>query len=272
MAYQRPTGGIRGSHDGWTFEELAGAYNYDNTSDRRATLVDLVVQESRKRATPVCILDIGCGTGISEDAPANVAFLKTVRDNCQQLWGIEPDANSLPTHGMFDRLENTTMELADLPDGSVDIAFSYFVMEHVDEPDRFMRAVCRCLKPGGCYIFMTPNARHYFTIVAKFFKTLGISDTVVRLLRGKALTESYHYPVRYKFNSPKTIDKSAAAAGLATPEYAYIERDAPRGYFPGPTVAICWLLAQKRKVLRKPKNLLELICRVQKPAECRGPQ
>src|ERR1700728_2088766 len=78
----------RSSHDGWTFESLAAAYNYDNTSDRRATLVDLVVQESRKRAKPVCILDIGCGTGISEDASTNVSFLKTVRENCDHLWGI----------------------------------------------------------------------------------------------------------------------------------------------------------------------------------------
>ena len=49
----------------------------------------------------------------------------------------------------------------DVPDASVDVAFSYQFLEHLhpDDVDAHFEMVARVLKPGGCYIFDTPH-RH----------------------------------------------------------------------------------------------------------------
>ena len=60
------------------------------------------------------------------------------------------------------------METADLPENYFDLAYSYMVMEHVADPVGFLKALVKCLQPGGVYVFLTPNKRHYFTITASF--------------------------------------------------------------------------------------------------------
>lgn len=47
----------------------------------------------------------------------------------------------------------------DLPEASVDLAYSYQLMEHIHPADALdqLREVCRVLKPGGVYLCITPN-------------------------------------------------------------------------------------------------------------------
>ena len=128
-----------------------------------------------------------------------------------------------------------------------------------------MRAVHRVLKPGGVYLFLTPNGNHYFTRISGLLHTLKLDEIVLRLLRGKTVDE-YHYPVQYKFNRPDQIHPIVERLGFDTPEYVYAEITGPTGYFPGPLKAALWLLMKKRQLIRKPELLLEMYTKIRKKA------
>jgi len=125
----------------------------------------------------------------------------------------------VPDAGIFDQTQTATMESSELPPESVDVAYSWMVMEHVVNPVEFCEAVYRALKPGGSYFFSTPNSKHYFTIVANLCKNLKIDEAVLSLIRKQEDLDDYHYPVQYKFNSEPMIDEVAKQVGFEAPEY-----------------------------------------------------
>ena len=253
--------GARAPHDNLRFEELARRYNFRTNSDRRRVFARLLIKECEQREKPVRVLDVGCGRGIGRIR----AYQEALRPHVDEYWGIEPDTDVTPMEGLFDRFQHALMEDADLPENHFDVVYSFMVMEHVADPDAFMQAVQRVLKPGGVYIFMTPNGGHYFTIFAETLHKLKLDEAMLRILK-PGMVEKYHYPVAYKFNKVRDIDATAARLGFEAPEYAFIEPDGPRDYMRGPLILLFHLLAWKRQVIKNPRCLLDLTCRMTKKA------
>lgn len=247
-------------HDDYTFEQLAREYNYRTTSDWVRLYVRLLLKETRMLPRPRRALDIGCGVGIGR----RVEFLRAVREQVDELWGIEPDPTVQDTEGDFTHFQNAAMETAKLPDNYFNFAFSFMVMEHVADPERYLRAVHQALAPGGVHFFITVNARHYFTRCASLLRKLRADEVMLRVLRGSKEVDEYHYPVQYRCNDEETITRLARAQGFDTPQFAYVEEDGPKPYFPLPIRPIWWTLAKKREFIRDPKDLLTLICRMRK--------
>lgn len=251
-----------------TFGALASSYNFRHPSDRCGLFVQLLVEECARAAARqgkrggVRVMDIGCGRGIGLDPK----FLEPVRGAADELWGIEPDTRIAPPPGVFDQFQHAFLENAALPEGAdgFDVAYSFMVMEHVMDPMGFMRALHRCLKPGGTYLFITINGAHYFARIAGLLRALRLDEAVLRLVR-RDVVDEYHYPVAYKFNTPRAIERCAAELGFERPEYVFVEREGPSPYFPGPLRPALHALNYKRNVVRNPRSLLELICRIRKP-------
>lgn len=256
----------RRPHDDLPFDELARRYNFRLTSDRRRLFTRLVLKECDALAPPVRVLDVGCGRGIGRQ-PVYQAAIRRVAD---EYWGIDADDSVAPPDGMFDHHQCALMEDADLPEDHFDLVYSYMVMEHVAEPDRFMSAVLRCLKPGGSYLMVTPNKRHYFTRTAWVLHKLRLDEHVLRLVH-RSTVDEYHYPVRYLFNDEASITACAKRLQFQTPQFAYTEDQGPISYFPAPFRPIYHLLALKRKLIKQPRSLISLLCRITKPpAECQS--
>ncbi len=249
-------------HDDLAFEELARRYNFRLTSNPKHLFTRLVVKECRARPSPVRVLDIGCGRGVGRirELPW------VIRRFADELWGIDPDESVGPMANLFDHHEHAFMETAKLPEEYFDVAFSYMVMEHVSDPDAFMAAVMRCLKPGGAYLFATPNERHYFTRIASTLHKVHLDEFVLRLIKGHKKDE-YHYPVEYRFNGERRIDACAQRQGFQSPEYAYVESEGPIGYQPGPLRPLFHVFTIKRQLFKSPKALITLLCRMTKPAD-----
>ncbi|MBX3321897.1 MAG: class I SAM-dependent methyltransferase [Phycisphaeraceae bacterium] len=254
IAPQRP-------YDDDPFDKLAQQYNFLLTSDRRRVFSRLVIKECervrRESAGPVRVLDIGCGRGIGRQT----VYTEAMRAYIDEFWGIEPDDQVTPREGLFDHFQHALMETATLPESYFDVIYSFMVMEHVAEPEKFLAASARCLKPGGVHIFMTPNAGHYFTISASLMHKLKIDELVLRLLK-RGEEESYHYPVQYKCNSPRQITAAATRAGYSTCQYAFLESEGPTGYMKGPLVLAYHALRFKRKIIKSQKCLLTLTARL----------
>jgi SAM-dependent methyltransferase len=253
----------RAPHDGLPFEELAKSYSFFKISAYARVLTHLLREEiARRTATPVWVLDVGCGRGLGRA----VEYQWAIRDRADQFWGIEPDASVTPVAGLFDHFQHALMETADLPAEAFDVVYSSMVMEHVQDPDAFMAAVHRSLKPGGVYFFATPNAKSLVPWLTQVLHRLGLDERVLRLVKRQQAVEEYHYPVQFRFNTPAAIAACARRVGFAAPEYAFIEGSGSRAYFPGLLRPAYQLLVLKRKIIKNRRRLATLICRMTKPA------
>ena len=249
--------------DDLTFNQLTETYNFKNISDRARLFVRLLTKELEERPHPVRALDIGCGNGISSNREEQTIYLHAIAQETDELWGIEPDAQIQPDHGLFTNFQHALLEDAELPENYFDLAYSFMVMEHVADPDQFLQAVYRCLKPGGIYIFVTPNGHHYFTRIAGALKKLKLDELILRILRGKAV-EEYHYPVQYRCNRHADIKRLTTATGFLSPQIACVEITGPKPYLPFILRPVWWLMMRKRALIKNPKLLLNLFARLEK--------
>lgn len=249
-------------HDDLDFEALSKGYNFRNVSERSKLFVNLLLKEIEGRDSPVRVLDIGCGTGISTGKD-RLVFLQAVAEKADELWGVEPDESIVPEHDFFANFQHALLEDAELPENYFDLAYSFMVMEHVEHPKDFLKEVHRCLKPGGVYIFITPNGHHYFTLIAGTMKKLRLDEFVLRLLVGKSV-DDYHYPVQYRCNRFGDIKRLTSEAGYSESQLATVEINGPRPYLPGPLRIVLWLMMKKRSLFKNPKCLLNLYVRMRK--------
>ena len=74
-----------------------------------------------------------------------------------------------------------------------DLVFSDNVMEHIENPDQIFSEVHRVLKPGGIFIFKTPNKFHYMPIIAMI--TPHSFLRWINAKRGRDETDTF--PTRY---------------------------------------------------------------------------
>ena len=239
---------------------MSDRYNLLNFSSYARVLASVLVGEIKKTPGSARVLDIGCGRGIGRQLEPQ----KEVGDAAGEFWGIEPDTSVQSEDGLFDNYQHALMETAELPEESFDVAYSSMVMEHVADPRAFLEALHRCLKPNGVYLFVTPNAQSFVPSIIKLCHVCHIDEVALRLVKGTQEVEEYHYPVQFKFNSPRLIDRYAKQTGFLPPEYAYIEGTGVRSYFPGPFRLIYQALLAKRKLVKSPRRLATMLCRITK--------
>ncbi len=241
------------------FGDLCRVYNYRNISSYGDIFTRLILHELQERGGGA-VLDIGCGGGIGR----NNQFQQAIKAASSTFWGLEPDRSIVPEPGLFDEFQYATMESSDLPDASIDIAYSSMVMEHVEKPIEFLSTLARALKPGGVYLFVTPNARSFVPGMTKLMHRIGADELTLRLVRRKQQIDEYHYPVQFRCNTPGEISRIAEQTGYNEPQFAFVEGAGAESYFRGPMVPLRYLLRLKRKYVRTPSRLATLICRLER--------
>lgn len=202
------------------------------------------------------VLDVGCGL---EDSP-RLEKMQAFSQRVAHLWGVEPDTSGkIPEH--FEKSWPTTLEDADVPDSSVDLLISFFVIEHVTHPDEFMQHVERILKPGGVFISATVNLNCVFARVAKTSQTFGFQDQLLSMLLGKKRVDEYHYPAYYLMNTVAAYQQLAAKTqAFQQIELDFLENDEWYHYLPRPIRGTGGLL---RSVFhRRPENYSYLFVRM----------
>ena len=201
-------------------------------------------------------LDIGCGRGVARQAEP----IARISEQCAVLWGVEPDTSITPCP-QFSKVWQTTLEEADIPDQSVDVVFSYYVIEHIVSPREFAEKLHRILKPGGVFIAATVNSNCLFARLAGFFRKLKVDELVLRLSHGSAKTDDYHYPTAYRLNSRADYEELMSRQRWAAIELDFLENDEWFYYFPP---GFRWLGHVTRFFLRSPRFYSYLFVRMQK--------
>ena len=156
------------------------------------------------------VLDVGCGKGLAGPFPWH--DYPSV-----QLLGLDPDpqAEQNPQLTRFVLLPAT----GDwpLPDASVDLAVSRSVLEHVADPDAFLRNLARVLRPGACFVFMAANARHPVLWLSKLLP-YRLKRPLLRWSAGR--DESDTFATHYRLNTPARLRQLAQAHGFTVVELA----------------------------------------------------
>jgi len=108
------------------------------------------------------LLDIGCGDGV---------FLKEAQKHGFEVWGIDFDSKSIETakkslgvDTLFAMSLEEFYEYAKKNNLTFDVITFFEVLEHQDNPKRFLEIVKELLKPGGYIAGSVPNRESYFVI------------------------------------------------------------------------------------------------------------
>lgn len=154
-------------------------------------------------------LDLGCGHQVLPSWRLDQE--KKLVGRCRSVVGLDYDSGSLQAHKTI--TERVRGSITELPFASsyFDLVTANMVVEHLDNPDIQFREVYRVLKPGGLFIFHTPNALGYLTIGARLVPD-RFKERLVYLLDGRS--ENDVFETHYKANTRKKIAEVAQAAGF----------------------------------------------------------
>lgn len=125
----------------------------DRGKEQRGNLqinLDFLAQTGRLQASDN-ILEIGCGIGtvVFELSRQGYDITGTDISSVAVEYG-------LAKYGDI-RLEVQPAETLAFDDEAFDVVLSFDLFEHIASIDRHVAEVRRVLKPGGCYLFQTPN-------------------------------------------------------------------------------------------------------------------
>jgi SAM-dependent methyltransferase len=113
------------------------------------------------------------------------------------------------------------------PDHSFAVCVSNYVLEHVPDPDLHFKEVARVLRPGGIYLFRTPNIWHYVTIASRLLPH-SVHLRLANRLRG--LKDAHDpYPTVYRANSQRAILRHAQNAALRVSALEMLEPEPSYG-------------------------------------------
>jgi SAM-dependent methyltransferase len=96
------------------------------------------------------------GLRIHESSPAQRGISAQIRRRAA-AYVPTPFFPHAPAGRIVNGFRNENLEAQTFADGSFDLVVSLDVLEHVNEPDRALREICRTLVPGGAHVFTVPT-------------------------------------------------------------------------------------------------------------------
>jgi len=181
----------------WIVPELRHAQEHYHT-----TLRDLAAEGPRW-------LELGCGWHLlrewqekeERDLVATVPFLV----------GLEVDEGALRKHRTIkDRVVGTASTLP-FHDESFDIISANMVVEHLDEPAVQFAEIRRALRPGGVFVFHTPNLHGYIATTARLLPEF-VKGPLIQLLEKRTAQDVY--PTFYRANTKEQVEELAMQTGF----------------------------------------------------------
>jgi len=139
-----------------------------------------------------------------------------------------------------------------LPSASVDVIVSEYVVEHLAQPEIVLREAWRLLRPGGCFVFVTPNLLSYSGLVTHFTPQSFHLIFLQRLLRLGGSGNERPYPTAFRMNTLWAVRRLARETGFEVREL-HTGVDHPTYTYPFPVIhqiAVLWhLLLDKLELL-----------------------
>lgn len=161
-------------------------------------------------------LDLGCGHQLLPRwrAQEEVELLRG-----RNIFGLDPHLPSLLAHQNIPRKALADASAIPFKDDTFALVTANMVVEHLEAPQAQFGEVYRVLKPGGRFIFHTPNLYGYTTLLARFTPEL-FKKKLVRLVEGRQEEDVFH--TFYRANCRKTVAAMAKPIGFEVEEFRLI--------------------------------------------------
>jgi SAM-dependent methyltransferase len=148
------------------------------------------------------LLDLGAGAGIVPQM--------NFRGMAAEVCGVDPDPR-VTENPYLDSAKVGTGEAIPYESDYFDVVVADNVVEHLTAPEAVLAEIRRVLKPGGRFLFKTPNAHHYMPLIARLTPT-GFHRFYNRL-RGRKSVDTF--PTQYRANSASVVRRLAGDTGFA---------------------------------------------------------
>ena len=172
-------------------------------------------------------LDVGCGAGLLAEPLARMGATVTAVDAAPELIEVATDhaaGQGLPIDYRAVGVESI--------DGKFDMVISMEVVEHVADPQQFVRDLAARLAPGGLMILSTPNKTAWSRLL-----TITLAEGLGQIPRG---THDFD-----KFIDPETMRGLLAQAGLEVIDFEGIAISPTRGLHLSEDMSLNYLVAAK---------------------------
>jgi SAM-dependent methyltransferase len=166
--------------------------------------------EVERRLRPEhALLDAGCGRA----APVLMKY----RGRARRLVGVDLVDFEPGLAGV--ELQKSDLARIDVESNSIDLVISRSVMEHVEDPQSVYTEIHRVLRPGGHFIFLTPNLWDYASLVAKIVPN-RLHPAIVAKTEGRAMEDVF--PVCYLTNTRRAVYRWADRTGFDVVSFRYL--------------------------------------------------
>ncbi len=166
--------------------------------------------------TPGCEwIDIGGGHSIF---PENPRLSHHLAARSGHVVAVDPSENVHDNSYVHERVQCRIEEYE--PGRQFDLATFRMVVEHVDQPEKVVRAVRRLLRPGGTVVLLTVNARSPITLISRLTPHSWHAP-IKRLFWGGEDKDTF--PVQYKMNSRDVLRRLFESHGFEEVTFAHLD-------------------------------------------------
>ena len=140
---------------------------------------------------------------------------------------MDPDPG-VTTNGALSRAFVLDGDRYPVENETFDACVSNYVLEHVRKPRDHFEEIHRVLKPGGIYVFRTPNRHHYVPLVASLtphFVHLALANR----LRNLTAMASDPHPTFYGVNTRRAVRLLGEQTGFAIEVCRTVEKEPSYG-------------------------------------------
>ena len=180
-------------------EEFYGGFTpNDGTIEFYGRIKALVRPEHR-------VLDFGAGRAawFEDDQCSYRRKVQTLKGHVSELIAADIDEAVLDN-----RSSDRNIVIGDrvpLPDNSVDIIVADYVLEHVQEPVKFVSEIRRLLKPAGLFCARTPHKYSYVAIGARAVPNKKHADYLESLQPERKRQDVF--PTAYRLNTMSAVNR-----------------------------------------------------------------
>lgn len=191
------------------------------------------------------VLDLGAGRGaqVIDNQSQFRGDLINMKGKVRKLVGadVDPVVKENPT--LDEAVVIKPNEPLPFEDGSFDLVFSDWVLEHIEDPEYFSAEVGRILKPGGWFCARTPYKYAYFALGARLLPDKAEAKTLSMVQPGRKSMDVF--PKYYCSNTRKDISRSFPDSKWRTIAYY----DNPPPSYTGNSQMLFRLLELYQKIL-----------------------
>jgi len=153
-------------------------------------------------------LDLGCGRRILP--PWRGDAEQSLVHACPQVVGVDIDLDAIADNRSVTLKCLATGAALPFADESFDLVTANMVVEHLEAPTANFQEISRVLKPRGAFLFHTPNALGYPTLLARMVPE-AVKKRAASLLDGRR--EEDVYPTFYRANNRRSHCSSSCGSG-----------------------------------------------------------